>query len=273
MYEFTKECMIGVEEIDGEHKRLFELLNAAMELLPGDDWSVAAFKSLLHQLKDYAATHFAHEEAYMVKINDPELIRQKKEHAAFVEKIESYDMAALGQSDNDGKEEAGELLNYLAHWLYRHILGSDIMIGQFTHKETNADAFAFTEKYITGIELIDEEHKRLLEIIRETNDLIYAELLHDKYDELMRILQELREYTIKHFADEEEYMERIGYEGLELQKAAHISFVDKLNEINIMDMDDNQQEYLNDLITFLSSWLINHIMKMDKQIPVRNDKK
>ena len=36
---------------------------------------------------------------------------------------------------------------------------------------------------------------------------------------------------------------------------------DKLEEI-----DDNQQEYLHELIEFLGGWLINHILKMDTQI-------
>ena len=37
--------------------------------------------------------------------------------------------------------------------------------------------------------------------------------------------------------------------------------LDKLEEI-----DDNQQEYLHELIEFLGGWLINHILKMDTQI-------
>ena len=30
------------------------------------------------------------------------------------------------------------------------------------------------------------------DIIRDTNDVIHAELLHDKYDEIIRLLSELR---------------------------------------------------------------------------------
>ena len=51
------------------------------------------------------------------------------------------------------------------------------------------------EKYKTGVELIDTEHRRLFEIIHDTNDLIHAELLHDKYDEIMHLLVELKDYT------------------------------------------------------------------------------
>jgi hemerythrin len=96
--------------------------------------------------------------------------------------------------------------------------------------------------------------------------LINDELLHDKYDKIVDILGELKEYTVKHFSDEEAYMEEIHYSGLDAQKLAHTAFVDKLNEIDLDQVDDNQQEYLNGLIDFLLGWLVNHILKMDKKI-------
>ena len=99
--------------------------------------------------------------------------------------------------------------------------------------------------------------------------MIQEELLHDKYDEIIAILDRLKEYTVQHFRDEEEYMSRIGYAGLAVQQMAHQAFVDKLNEINLDDVDDNQQEYLTELVDFLLSWLVNHILKIDKLIPVQ----
>ena len=268
MYQFTEDCMTGIQEIDEEHSRLFQMLNEAMALVgTGADFG-AIGKNLLQKLKEYAATHFVHEESYMEQIKDPELPRQKKEHAQFVEKVESCQIP-----EDDEKQSAqavNELLTYMARWLYHHILGSDIMIGKMTKEEKTEDPFAFTDKFRTGIELVDQEHERLFEIIRETNDVIAAQLLYDKYDKIIHILNELKDYTIMHFQDEENYMERIGYEGLELQCYAHTAFVDRLNELNLDDMDDNQQEYLNELLQFLLNWLTNHILKMDKQIPVRD---
>jgi hemerythrin len=168
-----------------------------------------------------------------------------------------------------------ELLTFAAKWLYHHIIGSDTMIGMFTEQtgeqigeQPPEDAFAFTDAYKTGIELVDEEHKKLFEIIRETNDVIHAELLHDKYDAIVQIIGELKEYTVKHFTDEEKYMESIHYEGIHQQRIAHNAFVERLEEINFDDMDENQEEYLDELIHFLLEWLTNHILKMDKKIPV-----
>ena len=81
------------------------------------------------------------------------------------------------------------------------------MIGKLPSKtEKASDPFAFTDAFKTGIQSVDDQHQRLFDIIRETNDLIHEELLHDKYDEIMRLLTQLREYTEFHFHDEEALM-------------------------------------------------------------------
>lgn len=268
MYKFTDDCLIGIEEIDNEHRRLFHMINEAIDLSKENMDVSAITKNLLPGLKDYAATHFAHEEAYMERIHDPELPIQKKEHEDFTKTVNSFSLDT--SSPEATKKSFNELLTYLVRWLYRHILSSDIMIGKMSSISANEeDPFAFTEKYHTGIDLVDNEHRRLFEIIHDTNDLIHAELLHDKYDEIMRLLAELKDYTEIHFHDEEALMERIQYPELDAQKRAHTAFVERLVEIDLTeldDMDDNQQEYLIDLIQFLAGWLINHILGSDKKI-------
>lgn len=271
MYQFTDDCLTGIEIIDNEHRRLFAMINEGIDMIHGEDKIVLAVaKDMVVQLKEYAVKHFADEEEIMEKLGDAELERQRREHDQFRAYMDSHDESQL--TEENARQKVEELLLYLAKWLYSHILGSDIMI---SHNINNSegDPFAFTDKFLTGIELVDEEHKILFDIIRQTNDTINEEFVHDKYDRIMEIIDELKDYTVKHFGDEEEYMESIGYEGLEAQKVAHISFVDKLNSINYDNLDDNQQEYLNDLVEYLLNWLSTHILKMDKRIPVKDIKK
>ena len=269
MYQFTEDCLIGVEQIDNEHRRLFELVNETADLLMKDNVSRSDVTKLFTELNEYAVLHFRHEEEYMQEINDPELPRQKEMHQAFVAKLKEIELGDIKSADD--KETVKNILEFVARWLFSHILSSDTMIGVFSKmdekKEEKKDPFAFTDEYRTGIEIVDEEHAELFSIIRRANDLITEELLHDKYDEIMSVLEELRNYTIKHFADEEEYMISINYDGLDAQKKTHEMFVDKLNDINLDDLDDNQQQYLIELVDFLLMWLVNHILKMDKMIP------
>ena len=264
MFTFTKDCLIGVPQIDDEHKKLFELISDVDTALKADADSVSTAMALLNELKQYAITHFAHEEAYMASINDPELPRQQKEHQAFVNKVNSYRFSDI--TDETARKLILELLEYLSKWLMSHILGSDIMIGHFEASD-KPGVPVFTDKFKTGIPMIDEEHKTLFDIIGKIYKAISAELVHDKFDLILDILDELKEYTSVHFADEENYMKEIGYAGLAQQVILHEKFIETLNEVNLDQVDDNQQEYLYEVLNFLQNWLINHILKVDKLIP------
>lgn len=267
MFTFTNDCLIGISEIDTEHQRLFELIAETDAALKSNDNPIANAMLVINELKHYAVSHFAHEEAYMERINDPELPRQKKEHAAFVEKINSYSLTDV--SEESAKAIILELLQFLSKWLMGHILGSDILIGQFQTKKKPAIPI-FDDSFKTGIDLIDEEHKTLFDIIGKVHQTIQTELVHDKFDAIMDILNELREYTHVHFTDEENYMREIGYEGLPRQEILHQNFIDKLNELDLDDVDDNQEAYLYDFLSFLQNWLVNHILKVDKLIPLKD---
>lgn len=264
MFTFTKDCLIGVAEIDNEHKRLFELIGEVDTALKADADSVSTAMALLNELKQYAVTHFAHEEAYMASIHDPELPRQQKEHQAFVGKVNSYRFSDI--TDETARELILELLEYLSKWLMGHILGSDILIGQLD-ASSKPGIPVFTDKFKTGIPMIDEEHKTLFDIIGKIYKAIETDLVHDKFDLILDILDELKEYTIVHFADEENYMKEIGYDGLAQQKILHEKFIETLNEVNLDHVDDNQEEYLYEVLNFLQNWLVNHILKVDKLIP------
>ena len=267
MYEFTEDCMIHIQQIDDEHRHLFALINEAVGMMQETTDVEPMAGNLLRQLKEYANTHFAHEEAYMESIHDPELEIQRKEHHAFRKKVNEFVLDT--SSEEKVRESFSQLMEYLVRWLYHHILSSDMMIGKIKATDGEEDAFAFTDKYKTGIELVDDEHRRLFEIIKETNDLINTVYVHDKYDEIMQLLAELRQYTEIHFSDEEAFMGKIGYPELPSQKQAHAAFVEKLVDIDLNELDeidDNQQEYLAKLVDFLLGWLSNHILVADKNI-------
>ena len=54
MFEFTEDCMIGVPEIDEQHRHLFELMNEGIRLAAnsytGDRYT--SIKDLLDELDD-----------------------------------------------------------------------------------------------------------------------------------------------------------------------------------------------------------------------------
>ncbi|MBP2653302.1 MAG: iron-binding protein, hemerythrin [Firmicutes bacterium] len=120
------------------------------------------------------------------------------------------------------------------------------------------------EEYRLGIEIIDEQHQRLMDIADRASALLRNELITDKYDKIVDILQELKDYTIYHFASEEDYMKNIGYGKLLSHKVEHDDFVAKISNIDLSKIDNNQNLYLLELLDFVAKWIGSHILKTDK---------
>lgn len=260
MYEFKKEYEIGVKEIDSEHRQFFAYLNSAVDALDlPDEQAVKSATELLDVLMAYAAKHFKHEEAYMRRTNSPELAPQIDEHLRFKKTIASM----TERKGEMSRQDLGTLFVFMAKWLREHILTADMRISH------DMPVLAMTPDFMTGIELIDDEHAALFALVAQLNSVIENETAHDRYDAIVDALDELRAYTVRHFADEEEYMRGIGYDGLPAQLAAHEAFVDKVNDIDLTtlsDSSDDQMDQLRGLVTFLTDWLVSHILKMDKKI-------
>ena len=131
--------------------------------------------------------------------------------------------------------------------------------------------YELTKDYLTGIDEIDKEHARLFEIANECYDLVMDDEAIDRFDKIVALLEELRSYAATHFAHEEAYMERIQYERRFSERYQHLRFIQKLSEIDLDDIDENQQEYLLGILDFLARWLYGHIKVMDCRIPKEED--
>lgn len=126
--------------------------------------------------------------------------------------------------------------------------------------------YEFKEEFKVGIELIDNEHRKLFEITDRAYNTLMDEFIPDKYDYIIDILNELKDYAATHFKHEEEYMMSINYRKLLSQKVMHDDFIEALSKYNIYDLDENQKDTILEILDFLNDWLINHILKSDKQI-------
>ena len=129
--------------------------------------------------------------------------------------------------------------------------------------------FEMKPEYYIGIDMIDQEHKQLFDYASEAYELLQEEFTPDKYDKIDAILEKLRDYTVKHFSDEEAYMESIQYKKIFTQKIQHQEFINKLDEfIDQHEKDEeNQDEQIMDILNYLTDRLINHILHVDGQIP------
>lgn len=126
--------------------------------------------------------------------------------------------------------------------------------------------YEMKDEYKIGVEHIDEQHKKLFELADKAYMLLKNDFAIDKYDKIVQIIEELKDYTVFHFKSEEEYMESINYKRMFTQKIEHEKFIKVLEEIDLKDIDENQDESLVKILNFLNEWLTEHILKNDKFI-------
>lgn len=126
--------------------------------------------------------------------------------------------------------------------------------------------FEFTDNFRTGIKFMDEEHEKLFELANETYYILKDQFISDKYDDIVYVLNELRDYAKYHFKHEEEFMEEITYKRRFNHLVAHENFIKKLDDYDFVNIDMNQQEILMDMVEFLVDWLEKHIAGVDMEI-------
>lgn len=124
--------------------------------------------------------------------------------------------------------------------------------------------FQWKEEYKLGVDFVDEQHKKLFEISSRAYELLNNSLAIDKYDRIMEIISELKDYTVFHFSQEEEYLAKNNYKKLLSHKIEHDAFIRKFAEIDLNKVEYQQDAYILEILEFLSKWIIEHILVRDK---------
>lgn len=127
---------------------------------------------------------------------------------------------------------------------------------------SNFEKVEWSDSYSVGIESVDKQHKKLVEIINNLYDLINSsqKVYETGYQ---RIFDELLKYTEYHFSyEEEEFIDRYNYPSADIHKATHKSFIRSIQD-RIAQADVATPENGKVLYKYLSTWLLNHISKAD----------
>ena len=124
------------------------------------------------------------------------------------------------------------------------------------------------DKYALGVVEIDEQHRKLFEIAGEIEALLNDDFITDKYDDIVAILGELKDYTIQHFKDEEEFMLSNKFPMFLTHKMMHNDFVEKIESIDLSKVDNEQNLYLKEILNFVGEWLVEHILVEDAKYSI-----
>ncbi len=123
---------------------------------------------------------------------------------------------------------------------------------------------AWDDSLSVGVDLIDEQHKMLIEKLKDlSNDLRKG---HEQ-DKILKTLGFMIDYTEFHFTAEEKVMAENDYPELEDQQQQHAEFKATLDNI-LLDLreDGPTDELAKSINVFLLNWLITHIKGTDQRL-------
>lgn len=118
--------------------------------------------------------------------------------------------------------------------------------------------FDWSDELSVGIQEIDEQHKRLVDLVNQLN-VAFVTGADSKV--VSEALDRLIQYTQIHFTVEESLMRILGYPDYETHKKHHDALVHQVLGFKLQFADGKLSRL--ELMEFLHKWLTMHIMKED----------
>lgn len=114
----------------------------------------------------------------------------------------------------------------------------------------------WTDSYSVGVRVLDEQHQHLMAMINS---------LHGKYEQgvMFDVVMQMFSYAAEHFETEEALLRKRSFTGLDRQIREHKMFMRKATEFAGKDLSDPVTH--TQVVTFLSEWLVHHILHEDMQ--------
>lgn len=128
--------------------------------------------------------------------------------------------------------------------------------------KNNSNSIAWSNDYVTGVVNIDSQHQCLFKLIDE-----FQESIADRkasVEKLRMALYKLNDYAHKHFIEEEMYMQKSNIEKVKIESHIdeHRFFISEINGLS-MFIDDDALVVAPIILEFITTWLIEHILKVD----------
>lgn len=117
------------------------------------------------------------------------------------------------------------------------------------------------DEYGIGHFQTDHEHKELISL---ANKVIAFSNSGEDIHKINGALKALNDYAKIHFRNEEGYMERIGYNGLDEHRQCHSELIDRMQKV--IAKNHNIDDLVHQLKRLMVVWVIEHILHEDKKI-------
>ena len=119
----------------------------------------------------------------------------------------------------------------------------------------------WVDEFSVGVEEIDRDHKKLLELLNELHDAVQA---GEGREVLGKVLEGLTLYVSYHFSREEVLFLRTDYPDYEKHRKQHLALANTVEEV-YEDFHSGMADTLpHQVLDFLKNWLNDHILRADK---------
>ncbi len=120
------------------------------------------------------------------------------------------------------------------------------------------------DSLMTGIEIIDNQHKELLNKI---NDLVNQLEKDNSNDVFLEAIKFMKMYALEHFETEQSYFETLDYPMLQEHLDEHKKFIAKIQELEEKSQTFGNAIHLSiELNAYLIHWWYSHIKYYDKAL-------
>lgn len=125
-FQWLDEYKIGDTTIDKQHQYLFDLANQIVD--PNNDQQKIYHNTMA--LFHYVKEHFAAEEAIMKQYRYADYDEHVNEHALLSKRLDEINSGVIR-----GDIGPGEVMRFMRNWLLNHILGRDILLGDYLRQQ------------------------------------------------------------------------------------------------------------------------------------------
>jgi len=127
----------------------------------------------------------------------------------------------------------------------------------------NEELVEWDSKLECGIRLIDDQHKKLVELVNDMYNHATGNTVQE-HDYFNSVIQQTVEYVKNHFTTEEKIMIITKFEDYNTHKKEHDYFIINIVK-NIRDYKEGNSLTLLAFTRYLKDWILSHIAFVDKQ--------
>ncbi|MBN2794636.1 MAG: hemerythrin family protein [Clostridia bacterium] len=131
LIKWSDDLKIGVEQIDGEHQRIFEEFDKLYSLMRVGE-GIDFYPMVMNFLEDYLIDHLKHEESLQRSVEYTDYDNHKQMHDFFREKVNAFKSKQYRKIQN---KDLIQLNLFMQQWFVEHIIKEDMKLGEFIKKK------------------------------------------------------------------------------------------------------------------------------------------